>query len=707
MIVVPAHVFRNVVPVLTAQLSGRRKPLPVRSYFMRYFSFPDLAPWGRGESALLALGLFLFFWRLGGISIIDYDEALYVTCAQQMTLNNDFVTPRLNTRLLARPDTTQIAFFEKPIFVYWASAASMRAFGRNPFAARLPVALAALLTTLAVAGAGRRWFRRRAGLLAGMVYATAPMTVVDARQMTTDGLLVLWFTLALLAFWRLYRAHAPAAPDKNVSPSASFPLLFPSSPLLPVLLFWLMCAFAVLTKGIVGLLLPFLVIGVFLLDVRRASGRMLGLPLRLQTRSLRDVWPVLRGLKPLPGLVLFFAVVAPWHMQIAQRHERDSQNRTWVQEYIVRQHIGRFKGLDKVHNSPPYTYFAYFLIGYFPWSCFAPAAFRQKKEDESNHGEQGEHGENAESANFNSEPGTGNSELPLPEHPNARTPEYLPQPEAHRFLLVWFWAIFVFFSVGAAKLPTYITPAYPAAALLIGRWLDRVINRVPPAETTDSAIAEGSTDLPLRSLRRGAAAASVTGLLLLAAAFIGPRFAPARAPIDPAIARAAQHLGLLLTAGPFAALLCFLRRSANTQARKQGVGALAITMTLLAGLLCTEGYTVTERFVLGPYQQLARLARADAERGIPIVYYNIVPRRPSMNFYAGYAPIETKDGPLLPALRPFVNAAHPDVDILTTRDTFARQLMPEIEAAPGVTVKTLAARGPHDDWMLVRVHTPL
>src|ERR1051326_7407960 len=99
----------------------------------------------RAEIGLGLLSLFLFFWRLGDARLFDLDEGLYVTAARNMAVSGDFTVPRLNSRPHDRPRETTVPFFEKPILVYWVSAASMRAFGISEAAARLPVALASLL----------------------------------------------------------------------------------------------------------------------------------------------------------------------------------------------------------------------------------------------------------------------------------------------------------------------------------------------------------------------------------------------------------------------------------------------------------------------------------------------------------------------------------------------------------------------------------
>lgn len=614
------------------------------------------------EIGLLVLCLFLFFWRLGDVPLFDYDEALYVTCAQQMVVSGDWITPRLNTRMPERPGVTQVAFFEKPIMVYWAAASSMRLFGRTMWAARLPVALIALLTTFTIYLAGRKWFGRRAGLFAALTYASAPMTLVDARQMTTDGLLILWLTIALLCFWQIMQGKGKR--EKNA-------IFFPAC-------FWLMCALAVLTKGVVGLLLPFMIISVYLLLDRVLLRLHLHTPrgprirFTLGVRPLRVLWSGLARLRPVSGLLLFLLVAAPWHILIARGTDLDAQSRTWVQEYLLRQHVGRFKGLDTVHNQPIITYFAYFLIGFFPWACFAPAAFR---------------------ARF--------------------TPQTEDENQQTDFLLVWFWTIFVFFSIGAAKLPTYITPAYPAAALLVGRWLDRALrhgrSQEDCEEKSEKRLESGRADEWERmgvSLRRGAAFAGGFGLLLLLVGLFAPMRTPANVYIPPGLVRLVLHISLLFAIGSGAAWACFRDRGKEGRGRTWGVGALILMMALVIGVGCTEGYAATRDAILDPYQQLAAAARPDVQAGIPALFFNVVPRRPSMLFYAGYAPFEHKETPLLPFLGHCLTPTQREMNIITTGNSFTRLLVPEISALPGATVRLLQKRGPADGWVMARVYIP-
>ena len=625
----------------------------------------DLLAARRAELGLLLLCLFLFFWRLGDARLFDLDEGLYVSSARNMALSGDFVTPRLNSRPHNRPEQRFVPFFEKPVLVYWVSAAAMRGFGISEGAARLPVAAASLAATLLVVWVGTRWFGRRAGLLAGLIYATVPMTVLDARQMTTDALLTLWFFLAMLG----YLERRP-------------------------LLFWAACALAVLTKGVVGLLLPGLVIGSFKLTlwfVARRQQRQLrasdeqaqpqsSTPPELRTRSSQRRQITVHA----AGILLFLLIVVPWHIAIWKAGGRDLNDRNWVQEYLVVQHVGRFKGVDKHHNAPLPTYVAYFLIGFFPWACFVPAAMLREPEDGPDIGRDGklaaDNGPNTRPA------------LRIPAALSEPRLVLAPRSALRSFLLCWFWTIFLFFSASAAKLPTYIVPIYPAAALMVGRWLDRQMDLA-----NQGRIAKG--------LKAGAFAAMITAILLLTAALLLPYFTRTRPVMAPDVAKLTLYLTLAVALGCTVAWLCMLAAQRSIRWLRAGIGTMAATMTLLVALIAGPGYEVSNRWIFGPYQELATLARTDAAIGLPVIYYNFGDRRPSMLFYArDYSPLERKEAPLLPFLRNYLPPGRPAADVITLRSTYEKQLKPELDAAGWVADRLASRDSGLATWDLMRIH---
>lgn len=590
-----------------------------------------------GETAVLLFCLTLTLWQLGSARLFDLDEGLYVACAKQMVLTGDIVTPQLNTRPLNDLSLSSVPFFEKPIMVYWVCAASLRVFGMSEFAARLPAALATLATTLLVVLSGKKWFGKRAGLLAGLVYATAPMTILDGRQMTTDSLLVLWFTGAMLAL----QAKRP-------------------------FLFWTMCALSILTKGIIGILLPTLVIFALLFKSHATFSRKPVFPfLTVSFREISwfDVNGKIKRMRPLLGIALLMLIVLPWHIAIWRAGGHDSEGRTWVQEYLIRQHVGRFQGIDKVHNAPFFTYIGYLLIGFFPWACFIPMAFRVPKMNsqvETHSRSTGEKNRNAYSK---------------------------PHAVYADFALVWFWTIFIFFSISSAKLPTYIVPAYPAAAALVGRWLDEKL-----------ALRSGSAGM--KGIRGGALFALSFSALLLCAGLALPYFNGKNSFMPQALIPFVIHVFLILLVGCLTSYL--LLRFAKARSGFRAVFAYASTTFALLLLLGFEGYPLINQHIFQPYQDMAIRARRDALLGTTVIFHRFRDRRPSMLYYSDYTPIEKKEAPLLPILFPLLRGGQ-SADVVISRKNFESSLMPELQTA-NMQGKTLfQSETDGGEWLLVRV----
>src|ERR687890_207500 len=91
--------------------------------------------------------------------LFDPDEGLHAAIAQEMVRRGDYVTPTF----LGQP------FLDKPILFFWAEAASLRLFGHNETAVRIPPLLFGLLGTLAVALLARSLLDEPTGLGASIV----------------------------------------------------------------------------------------------------------------------------------------------------------------------------------------------------------------------------------------------------------------------------------------------------------------------------------------------------------------------------------------------------------------------------------------------------------------------------------------------------------------------------------------------------------
>src|SRR5690349_12004601 len=118
-------------------------------------------PWLRRTFAAMALVL-VVAPIVANAPLFDPDEGLHAAIAQEMVRRGDFVTPTF----LGEP------FLDKPILFFWAEALSLRLFGDNETAVRIPPLLFGLTGMLSVALLGRALFGSAAGLASGIVYGT-------------------------------------------------------------------------------------------------------------------------------------------------------------------------------------------------------------------------------------------------------------------------------------------------------------------------------------------------------------------------------------------------------------------------------------------------------------------------------------------------------------------------------------------------------
>ena len=260
-----------------------------------------------------------FFERLGSLPLLGTDEARYLEIPREMIERGDFITPTLN----------YVPYFEKPPLHYWFNALATLLFGETPFAARFFGALWGVLGVLLTYHVGRRLFDRHKGLLGAIVLGTSLGFVVQARVNITDTTLTFFLCGALGSF---LIASRPGEPRKSRYYT----------------LFYLCAAFAVLAKGLIGIMLPAAIILVFLLFTRR--------------------WNLLREMRLPLGIPLFLLVCVPWFVSVSLR------NPGFFQFFFVHEHFQRF--LTTVHhrNQPPWFFLPVLLGGMLPWSFFLPAA---------------------------------------------------------------------------------------------------------------------------------------------------------------------------------------------------------------------------------------------------------------------------------------------------------------------------------------------
>lgn len=127
---------------------------------------------------------------------MDRDEPRFAEASREMLESGNWVVPHLNGQYR----------FDKPPLIYWLQAGSIFWLGPSEMAVRLPSVLCATLTTGLLAWWGRRLAGDRAGLTAGLLWATCPQAFVHAHLAVADMTLVFFFTLTNWSGWELHQA---------------------------------------------------------------------------------------------------------------------------------------------------------------------------------------------------------------------------------------------------------------------------------------------------------------------------------------------------------------------------------------------------------------------------------------------------------------------------------------------------------------------
>jgi 4-amino-4-deoxy-L-arabinose transferase-like glycosyltransferase len=263
----------------------------------------------------LLLGIF-FAFNLGKRALWSPDEGRYSEVAREMVVSGDYVTPRLNG----------VKFFEKPPLFYWLQSFAIKTFGLDEWSLRLWPATFAVFCCLVVYAAGRRIFGRRSAMIAAVVLATTGLHYAMSRIANLDMELSTFLTCALLAF--LWGTREPPGPKRRGAMWA----------------FYIFAGLAVLQKGLIGIVIPGLIIGSWML--------------------VFDQRKILKTMHLSSGLMLFVAVAAPWHILVS------AANPEFLNFYFVREHFHRFLYQTGTPFDRPWTFVPVLLIGLFPWTTF-------------------------------------------------------------------------------------------------------------------------------------------------------------------------------------------------------------------------------------------------------------------------------------------------------------------------------------------------
>lgn len=273
---------------------------------------------------LLLLAGLLFFFALGNHELQGSTEARVGGIAMAMHLDNDWVVPRL----FREP------FLEKPPLSLWLDAGAIRLFGGTPGAVRLASAFAGLFSVMLLYGMLRTFGRPKTlAFCAALILATMASYWSNVRGVGEDALLSLGVTTALLAF---YQAMRPAS-ERQGSTAWAWAL------------FTAGMVIATLSKGVLGLAMPGIVIFVYLACTSWMDKRL----------RIGD-W-----LRPALFTLLALVPLLIWLGFLFQRGGLQA-----VGEVLWTNSVGRFSGsfVEAGHYEPFYYYIAKLPEAFLPWN---------------------------------------------------------------------------------------------------------------------------------------------------------------------------------------------------------------------------------------------------------------------------------------------------------------------------------------------------
>ena len=279
-----------------------------------------LQRWLRSPLALAVVWLAATIWAR---PLALPDEGRYVGVAWHMLTSGDWLTPRLDG----------LPYFHKPPLFYWITAASLGLFGQHEWAARIAPLLGAILGLVATYLFACRWFGQRIGRLTLLALSTQPLFFIGGQFANLDMLVAGCITATIASF-----AHAALLREQGERSRTALAAGY------------LFMALGVLSKGLIGIVLPGLVLVAWLL-------------LRRQWRSLLSlVW--------LPGIALFLLVTAPWFLLMQQRFPE------FGYYFFIVQHFARYATSGFNNQQPIYFYPVVLLLLALPWSVWMLAGAR-------------------------------------------------------------------------------------------------------------------------------------------------------------------------------------------------------------------------------------------------------------------------------------------------------------------------------------------
>ncbi len=520
---------------------------------------------------LFALAALLLFLNLGELGLTDRDEGRNAEAGREMLESGDWISPTFNYE----------PRFQKPALVYWLMAIAYRALEVSEFAARLPSALFGVSLILLQYVFLTTCRGPVIGLFGALMLLLNVEIIALSRMALTDSALIFFITLALFSFWLGFRSEAP---DRRW-----------------LWLFYIAMALATLTKGPVGFLVPLVTVALYL----------------AMTSQWGRFW---REGYPLAGTAVLVLLALPWYALMWSRHGAAYAAAAQANT------VGRFFNPMEGHGFTVLFYLPVLLLGFFPWSGWLPYAWYQAFKAWRDRAPVAPGMQRVPrvtrdvpppqpSPNLGEGKGGGFTRHPLPV-----------TEDVEFFAAIWVAVVFVFFTLSSTRLPHYIGPLFPAAALLTASYWNR--SRVHP--DTRGARAAIHTVMLLGCLLALAFAFAPTVYSKLGDKII-EEF-PLAGQIDPWAGPWNSNIAYVLATSVLIGMALVGYLGLSEERRAGAFWAAGATLIVMVLILLLATLPRMNRYAVAPPQELAYAAGLNLGPDDRLIAYGTT--RPSTVFYA-------------------------------------------------------------------------
>lgn len=328
---------------------------------------------------LVILCLILLFAGLWTYPLVDVDETRYAVMSRDLIGSGNWNLLFVNG----------VPFIEKPPLYFWLTALSIKFLGFNEFAVRFPVSILAALTIFATYFTGKLIKNSKYGFYSAVILLCSAFFIMLAHVAILDMVFTAFCTLAI---------YCGILTEYSGKKGAFW------------YLFYISAGLAFLSKGLLGLIIPFCVVGIFKIIQKGFFS------------ALKDCF------QPkyfLPGMLLFIIINFPWHYEMYKVY-----GNKFLYDYFVLHHFARFVNAEALGKTRPLLYFIpVFIVAFLPWTPVFILSLRKEFKENG----------------F--------------------------KDKLNLFFFLYFSFIFTLFSCASGKLPTYILPAFPACAFLCADYL--------------------------------------------------------------------------------------------------------------------------------------------------------------------------------------------------------------------------------------------